>query len=152
MLCSLLFLIDIDILSGRLKSICKIYADDMSLFSKVKDLDTSNTDISNNLVILSRWAYQWKMFFNLDINKQVTEVNFYQRCEKKLWKNSNNKQMYYNNRTNKKTFLNIFKETIAYNLQNICKTPNGLCTNNLIRLFKTFKNFINLQYLSLLEQ
>ena len=46
-------------------------------------IDTSNIDINNDLVKISRWAYQWKMF-NPDINKQATEVYFSQRREKSL--------------------------------------------------------------------
>ena len=45
-------------------------------------IDTSNIDINNDLVKISRWAYQWKMSFNPDINKQATEVYFSQRREK----------------------------------------------------------------------
>ena len=47
-------------------------------------IDTSNIDINNDLVKISRWAYQWKMSFNPDINKQATEVYFSQRREKSL--------------------------------------------------------------------
>ena len=46
--------------------------------------DTSNVDINNNIVKISRWAYQWKMMFNPDINKQATEVYFSQRRAKSL--------------------------------------------------------------------
>ena len=67
-----------------LESICKMFADDTSLFSEINDIDTSNIDINNNLVKISRWAYQWKMSFNPDINKQATEVYFSQRRAKSL--------------------------------------------------------------------
>ena len=46
----LLFLIYINDLPNSLKSICKIFADDTSLFSKIKDTDTTNIDINNGLV------------------------------------------------------------------------------------------------------
>ena len=39
--------------------------------------------------------------------------------------------MQQNNNTNKKSFLNTTKETIAYNLQNICKISSILCRHNL---------------------
>ena len=61
-------------LPDGLKPICKIFADETSLCSKNNDIDTSNIDISNDLVKKSRWAYQWKMLFNAYINKQATEV------------------------------------------------------------------------------
>ena len=35
-----------------------MFTDDTSLFLKLKDLDTSNIDINNNLVKISRWPYQ----------------------------------------------------------------------------------------------
>ena len=80
----MLFLIYINNLPDGLKSICKVFADDTSLYSKINDIDTSNVDINNNLVKISRWAYQWKMMFNPDINKQATEVYFSQRRAKSL--------------------------------------------------------------------
>ena len=58
---NLLFLIYINDFTDGLKSIYKIFADDRSLFSKIKDIDTSNIDINNVLVKINRWAYQWKM-------------------------------------------------------------------------------------------
>ena len=42
----LLFLIYINDLPDGLKSICKIFADDKSLFSKIDDRDTNNIDIT----------------------------------------------------------------------------------------------------------
>ena len=80
----LLFLIYINDLPDVLKPICKILADDTSLFSKINDTDTRNIDIKNDLVKLSRWAYQWKMSFNPDINKHATKVYFSQRRRKSL--------------------------------------------------------------------
>ena len=66
---SILFLIYInDLLDGN-KSICKIFADDTSLFSKVKNKNCSNAELNNKLKIISNWAIQWKMLSNLDPNK-----------------------------------------------------------------------------------
>ena len=73
---SLLFLIYINDLPDGLKSIRKVFADDTSLYSKINDIDTSNIDINNDLVKISRWAYQWKMLFDPDINKQAAKVYF----------------------------------------------------------------------------
>ena len=58
---NLLFLIYVNDFVDGLKSVYKIFADDRSLLSKIKDIDTSNIDINNNLVKINRWAYQWKM-------------------------------------------------------------------------------------------
>ena len=57
---SLLFLIYINDLPDSLKSICKIFADDTSLHSKINDIDTSNIEIKNDLVKISRWAISAK--------------------------------------------------------------------------------------------
>ena len=57
----LLFLIYINDLPNGIESICKIFADDTSLFSKVKDATFSDTQLNNDLNIISKWAFQWKM-------------------------------------------------------------------------------------------
>ena len=81
---SLLFLIYINDLPDSLKSICKIFADDTSLHSNINDIDTSNIEIKNDLVKISRWAYQCKISFSPGINNQATEVCFSQRRAKSL--------------------------------------------------------------------
>ena len=61
-------------LTKWLVSICKIFADDRSIFSKVFDKNSSQNILSNDLSIISEWAFQWKMQFNPDPNKQANEV------------------------------------------------------------------------------
>ena len=63
---SLLFLIYVNDLPNGLKSKCKLFADDTSLFSVVHDISTSASDINNDLTLISNWAFQWKMSFNQD--------------------------------------------------------------------------------------
>ena len=53
-----------------------MFADDTSLFSKVKDSSLSLTDPNYGLETINKWAYQCKMSFNSDPNKQATEVLF----------------------------------------------------------------------------
>ena len=53
---SILFLIYMNDLPDGIKSICKILADDTSLFSKVKDKNYSTVELNNDLKILSKWA------------------------------------------------------------------------------------------------
>ena len=55
---------------------CKIFADDTSLFSKVLDINKSVTELNTNLEKISQWAYRWKMQFNPDPNKQANEIIF----------------------------------------------------------------------------
>ena len=57
-------------------SICKIFADDTSLFSKVIDINESENNLNSDLEKITKWAYQWKMQFNPDPNKQANEVIF----------------------------------------------------------------------------
>ena len=63
-------------LSNGLKSECKLFADDTSLFSVVHDISTSASDINNDLTLISNWAFQWKMSFNPDPSKQAQEIIF----------------------------------------------------------------------------
>ena len=54
----------------------KLFADDTSLFTVVKDKNESANIINNNLLQISKWAYNWKMLFNPDPNKPTQEVLF----------------------------------------------------------------------------
>ena len=68
MLGPLLFLIYTNDLPNGIESICKIFADDTSLFSKVKDATFFDAQLTNDLNKISKWDFQWKMF-NPDPNK-----------------------------------------------------------------------------------
>ena len=57
----LLFLIYINDLPDGISSLCKIFADDTSLFSKVYDIYKSGSNLNDDLEKISYWAYQWKM-------------------------------------------------------------------------------------------
>ena len=65
----------------RLTSICKIFADDTSLFSKVCNINESANDLNTDFEKISQWAYQWKMQFNPDPNKQANEVIFSRKSD-----------------------------------------------------------------------
>ena len=65
----LLFLIYINDLPDGIASICKIFADDTSLFSKVLDVNKSVNELNSDLERINQWAYQWKMQFNPDPQK-----------------------------------------------------------------------------------
>ena len=70
----LLFLIYINDPPDGLTSIGNIFADDTSLFSKVIVKNNSNSQLNSDLAKISKWAFQWKMSFNPDPNKQAIEV------------------------------------------------------------------------------
>ena len=72
----LLFLIYINDLPENLVSVSKLFADDTSLFSTVFDIQKSSEDLNRDLSTIHNWAFQWKMVFNPDPNKQATEVIF----------------------------------------------------------------------------
>ena len=54
----------------------KIFADDTSLFSLVRDPNESLAKLGRDLGKVVGWAYQWKMSFNPDPSKQAVEVHF----------------------------------------------------------------------------
>ena len=45
-------------LSNGLKSECKLFADDTSLFAIAHDVNTSASDIKKNLNLIRVWAFQ----------------------------------------------------------------------------------------------
>ena len=46
------------------------------IISVVEDSQSTATDLNNDLNLINQWAYQWKMSFNPDPNKQATEILF----------------------------------------------------------------------------
>ena len=76
----LLFLIYFNDLEKNVKSNVKFFADDTMLFSIVNDPVISANDLDRDLNVINQWAYQWKMEFNPDPNKQATELLF--SCKK----------------------------------------------------------------------
>ena len=70
------FLVYINDICSNLSTNVKLFADDTSLFSIVNDANKSFENLSNDLCIISNWAYQWKMSFNPDRSKQAQEVIF----------------------------------------------------------------------------
>ena len=80
----LLFLIYINDLPDGITSICKIFADDTSLFTKVLDINESTNKLNTDLKKITKWAHQWKMQFNPDPNKQANEVIFSRKSTNNL--------------------------------------------------------------------
>ena len=72
----LLFLIYVNDLPNGLKSKCKLFADDTSLFSVAHNISISASDINNDLTIITNWAFQKKISFNPDPSKQAQEIIF----------------------------------------------------------------------------
>ena len=78
----LLFLTYINDLAEKLSSNPKLFADDTSLFSVVRDLNTSANEVADDLKTTEAWALQWKMSFKPDPLKQAQGVIFSQKRNK----------------------------------------------------------------------
>ena len=72
----LLFLVYISDLPDGLKSNAKLFADDTSLFTIVKDKNESAIILNDDLQLISSWAYKCKMLLNSDPKKPAQEVLF----------------------------------------------------------------------------
>ena len=84
-----LFLIYINNLSEKLASNPKLFADDTSLFSAVKNFDASNIDLNNDLKKIREWTFQWKINFNPDPTKQAEELIFSRKVQTPLFFDEN---------------------------------------------------------------
>ena len=63
-------------LTADLQCKVKLIADDTSLFTVVEDLNTAANDTNHDLELINQWAYDWKMSFNPDPQKQAAELVF----------------------------------------------------------------------------
>ena len=70
------FLVYINDLPDGINSLCKTFAEDTSFLSKVYDVHKSASNLNDDLEKISYLAYQWKMQFNPDLNKQANELIF----------------------------------------------------------------------------
>ena len=75
----LLFLIYINDLEKIMKSKIKFFADDTLIFSVVQDSALTASELNHDLELINMWAYQRKMPFNPELNKQAVEVLFAQK-------------------------------------------------------------------------
>ena len=57
-----------------MKSKIKFFADDTMIYSIIRDPVTSASDLNHDLEKINKWAYQWKMAFNPEPNKQAVEI------------------------------------------------------------------------------
>ena len=148
----ILFLIYINDLDNGLSSNAKLFADNTSLFFVVHNANTTAKELNNDLVKISRWAYQWKMSFNPDPSKQAQEVIFSRKTKKEyhppLAFNSNNVL-----ETNSQKHLGVvldkclsFEDHLKMILNKVNKTIRLLCKllNILPRsaLLTIYKSFI----------
>ena len=106
----LLFLVYINDLPEGLTTSAKLFANDTSLFSVVHDSAASTAFLNDDLLKISRWAYQWKMIFNPDVSKQAQEIVFSRKPNV-----SNHATVYFNNvpviRDNIQKHLGLFLDS-----------------------------------------
>ena len=150
----LFFLVYINDLPNRLLSNLKLFADDISISSVVKDHLYSSNKLNENLSKICQWAYQWKMSFNPDVSKQAQEVIF--SPKKNI---SNHPAVFFNNllinRKSTQKYLSVlldeklnFSANINEKLKKVTKSINLLRKLNLtsprFSLLIIYKSFINL--------
>ena len=82
---TLLFLIYINDLPHEIRSSCKTFAGDTSLFSKTENKNYCNFQLNKDLEAISKWAFQWNMLFNPDPVKQELEVCFSHKRDKGVY-------------------------------------------------------------------
>ena len=99
----LLFLIYINDLFYGLESECNLFTNDTFLFPVVHDISISASDLNDDLEKIGNWAFQWKMNFNLDPNKQGQEIIF---CRKKT--DALHSVVYFDNRPVNRSFFEKF--------------------------------------------
>ena len=75
----LLFLVYINDLTEGISSNMRLFADDSSLFIKVRDIEESQTQLMEDLDKITNWARQWKMEFNPDININIYYIKSFTR-------------------------------------------------------------------------
>ena len=68
-------------LTKDISSTLKLFVDGTSIFSVVDDANVFEMRVNNNLLKISKWAYQWKMSFNPDVSKQAQEVVFSRKAK-----------------------------------------------------------------------
>ena len=63
----------------------KLFADDTSLFSVIRNKQLSAQNLNKHLNKINHWAFQWKINFNPDSSKQAQEVIFSRKLQKSVY-------------------------------------------------------------------
>ena len=146
----LFFLIYINDLSDGLTSNPKLFADDTSLFSVIHNINSTANDLNSDLMKISNWAFQWKMRFNPDPNKQAQEVIFSRKINKidhpplyfnqNLVKSSTHKHlgMVLDTRLDFNLHLKNVQNKVNKTIGLLRKFQNTLPRTSLITIFKSF--------------
>ena len=65
----------------------------LSILRRVKDKNESANTLSNDLILISKWAYNWKMLFNSDPSKPTQEILFSSKKKKDESEHKNNESL-----------------------------------------------------------
>ena len=76
-----MLLIYINALSDNLASNPKLFADNTSLFSVVKNVNVSNINLNNDFKKIDEWTFQWKISVNPDPTNQAQELTFSRKVQ-----------------------------------------------------------------------
>ena len=60
----------------ELKTNVKFFSDHTSLCTIIKDINKSANALNNDLSLISKWVFNWKMFFYPDLSKPDQELLF----------------------------------------------------------------------------
>ena len=79
-----LFLICINDLPENIVSNFKLFVDDISRFSAIRNKQTSVQNLNEDLIKINHCAFQWKMNFNPDPSKKAQTVIFSCKLKKSV--------------------------------------------------------------------
>ena len=115
---------------------CKFFAHTTSLFSKVLDLNRSLTELNTDLEKTSPWAFQWKMQFNPDSNKQINKVILSRRL---VSNNSSHRIVKINNSNNTR---NSHQKHLGVILDSNLKFSTLILIKHLNKMISLIKQFL----------
>ena len=84
----LFFIIFLNDIPHGIQRNIKIFVDDTSIFSVMKDSVSASVTLKEDLNLIYNWAYTWKMPFNPDSSKQAKERNFSTKLTVLIFNNS----------------------------------------------------------------
>ena len=92
-------------LPNELKSNAKLFADATSLFTIVKDKNESSNTLNNDLSLIWKWAFSWKMLLIQILVNQLTKYYFQEKEKVQIHPtiNLNNIQVEWTSYQNKNT-------------------------------------------------
>ena len=107
------------------------------IYSIIRDPVTSASDLNHDLEKINKWAYQWKMAFNTEPNKQAVEVLFSQKPN-----SPNHPPLFFNGSTASK--VNVHKH-LGLNLSHINERINK--AKKIIGILKYLSQYLPLKTL-----